>query len=143
MLAVKSSTTPTILSIGWSVRRRRWRLTLQFARSRISAFFDGADFQTICARALKQGLELCPAEVGPALRLAYDGPGEGAHDSPLVIAMAGRGTLAAASDERFIFSLARDDQSKWLSCVDGSPQHYWEPQNWANVLCFVFVKPRK
>jgi hypothetical protein len=34
-------------------------------------FKEGATYSGICARALELGLELCPAEVGPALRLAY------------------------------------------------------------------------
>ena len=34
-------------------------------------FKESAEYSDICARALELGLELCPAEVGPALRLAY------------------------------------------------------------------------
>lgn len=35
-------------------------------------FKDVALYKDICARAAEFGLDLCPAEVGPALRLAYD-----------------------------------------------------------------------
>ena len=34
-------------------------------------FNDGAYYKDICTKALELGLELCPAEVGPALRLVY------------------------------------------------------------------------
>ncbi len=34
-------------------------------------FKDGACYADICAKASELGLELCPAEVGPALRLQY------------------------------------------------------------------------
>lgn len=34
-------------------------------------FKDGARYADICAKAQELGLELCPAEVGPALRLQY------------------------------------------------------------------------
>ena len=41
-------------------------------------FKKGALYSQICEKALAAGLDLCPAEVGPALRLAYDDqpPGE-------------------------------------------------------------------
>jgi hypothetical protein len=34
-------------------------------------FNDGAYYKEICTKALELGLELCAAEVGPALRLVY------------------------------------------------------------------------
>src|SRR3954454_4221190 len=34
-------------------------------------FKDGGTYADICKRALEQGLKLCPAEVGPQLRLQY------------------------------------------------------------------------
>src|ERR1700694_4297434 len=40
-------------------------------------FMDGADYSAICERALEVGLELCPAEVGPALRLICSAQAKG------------------------------------------------------------------
>jgi len=39
-------------------------------------FYRSAKYKDLCAKALELGLQLCPAEVGPALRLSYkDQPG--------------------------------------------------------------------
>lgn len=46
-----------------------WIETLGF-RNRLG-FRSGAHYVDVCTRAAQIGLQLCPAEVGPALRLAY------------------------------------------------------------------------
>lgn len=42
-------------------------------------FKNGAYYKDICARAVEMGLNLCPAEVGPALRLSYTDQINGEH----------------------------------------------------------------
>ena len=53
-------------------------------------FPQGANYQDICLRACECGLELCPAEVGPALRLTY---AEQPKRNRLFIAMKGKSTF--------------------------------------------------
>jgi hypothetical protein len=101
---------------------------------------DGADYGSICRRGLELGYELCPGEVGPALRLVYDDETEGgAFDAPLCVAMAGVGTLAEASGEKFLFSFDRDDDTKMLTWEHAGD---FDPQDYVTIIYFLFVKPR-
>ena len=86
-------------------------------------FNDGARRDQIYARAKELGLELCPAEVGPQLRLQYqDQP----NDEMLLVAM--------EPIKSFVFSVERSTSGRWLS---------WEGDgNWSPRLQWVFCPPR-
>ena len=95
-------------------------------------FKNGATRQQIYDRAIKLGLELCLAEVGPALRLAYqDQP----HGKWLLIAM----ELITDSDGLpRVFAVGHNDDERWLGSEYDYPDHFWyADRRW------VFVAPRK
>ena len=92
-------------------------------------FKDGAYLSDIYKRALEIGLELCPAEAGPQLRLQYK-------DQPvnewILIAME-----AVSGSDRFLylFHVERGDDGAWLRCDLGKPDSFWNGHN-----RFVFVR---
>ena len=90
-----------------------------------------AQYGEICARALGFGLELCPAEVGPALRLAYKDQPPGGW---LNIAMA---PITNSDGILRVFGLDTLGRQLWLSGFRGYPDYQWHPQ-----YRFVFVRPR-
>jgi len=95
-------------------------------------FKGNARFDEICARAKEIGLELCPAEVGPQLRLQYLNQPK---NERLIIAM------EAIRDSRGYlrtFHVEHDDDGRWLSTGYGNCSYSWYPDRE-----FVFVLPRK
>ena len=89
-------------------------------------------YDAICARALELGLELCPAEVGPQLRLQYtDQP----MNSYLRIAM--KAISDRGGDPR-VFRVDRVDDDLWLYTDYGKPFYVW-----GTDFRFVFLRPRK
>lgn len=92
-------------------------------------FKHNARYSDICVRALELGLQLCPAAVGPALRLVY---GEQPRDEWLRIAME---PLTDSGGYRFIFAVAQDYIALWLSGVDGDPEFLWGTDD-----RFVFIR---
>jgi hypothetical protein len=82
-------------------------------------FKAGAHYQQICTRALELGLELCPAEVGPQLRLQYpDQP----HNETLTIAME---VIRGSDGEPYIFRVWHGKGGRWLSSYFGDPGIFW------------------
>jgi hypothetical protein len=94
-------------------------------------FNDGASLHDIYARAVAQGFELCPAEVGPALRLNYlDQPlGEFLH-----IAMR---PVARYTRELVDFSVGNAGAGLILIGGDGHPDVML-----SGAERFVFIRPR-
>lgn len=89
-------------------------------------------YDAICARAKELGLELCPSEVGPQLRLQYiDQP----DDEYLRIAMK---AINGSDGDPFVFDVDRVDGGLWLHTDDGRPDFEWHPDN-----RFFFLRPRK
>lgn len=89
-------------------------------------------YRAICVRAKKLGLELCPAEVGPQLRLQYlDQP----KNEWLLVAME---AVRGADGHQYIFSVAYVDGLRQLSTYLGGLNEVWRPSHQ-----FVFVLPRK
>jgi hypothetical protein len=82
------------------------------------------------ACALELGLELCPAEVGPVLRLAYK-------DQPLsgwlIIAM---NVITVSVGGLSVFRVEHDDRGLWLSAGYGHPESFC-----GSDKHFVFVRP--
>lgn len=93
-------------------------------------FLHGARYEDICAKALAIGLELCPAEIGPALRLSYK-------DQPsrewLYIAME---PITDSVGDGDIFAVVHNTDHLWLGSVNGSPG-----RRWSTSEQFVFVRP--
>ena len=95
-------------------------------------FKNGAACQQIYDRAIELGLELCPAEVGPALRLAYqDQP----YRKGLLIAMK---PIAASDGYLGVFGVGHDNDEWWLYSHYDFPDLFWYADH-----RWVFVAPRK
>jgi hypothetical protein len=92
-------------------------------------FKDGARRDAIYARAIELGLELCPAEVGPALRLAYS------ENSWILVGME---PITGSGGCLVVFSVYTDNDERWLSSHYGHSDRVWNP-----VSQWVFVRPRK
>ena len=92
-------------------------------------FKDGATRQRIYGRANELGLDLCPAEVGPQLRLQYKDQPEEEH---LIVAM---NPIADSGGALELFSVKRNDSGLWL---DG---YFFNPGNiWYAHYRFVFAR---
>ena len=83
-------------------------------------FPDGATREQIYTRALELGLELCPAEVGPALRLQYADQPEGEW---LRIAME---PIAHSDGHLRVFRVAPGSDGLWLYGHNGHPGSFWD-----------------
>lgn len=92
-------------------------------------FKKGAKYSEICARALELGLELCPAEVGPALRLAYKDQPRGEW---LIIAME---AITGSGGGLDVFYVGRGVGGLWLRGSGGRPDRFW-----GSGGRFVFVR---
>ena len=99
-------------------------------------FPDGATFATIVERANRNGLLLCPLELGPHLRLQFTDQPEGSLGQPVSQNCAPPGSLTVASAP-----LAQDDETPkgfylrriegvlWLRGYRSWPGHIWSPQD--------------
>jgi hypothetical protein len=95
-------------------------------------FPNGAKLSDIYASAKKRGLELCPNEVGPQLRLQYkDQP----KDEWLVIGME---PIAVSAGDLGLFFVGLNSNVLWLRTRYGRPGGVW-----GGYCRFVFVLPRK
>lgn len=89
-------------------------------------------FTQICDKAIEKGLQRCPREVGPALRLAYP---EQPLNEWLRVAME---PVADSGGGLGVFGVGRVDGVRWLGAS------YFCPQGaWGLDAQFVFVRPRK
>jgi len=99
-------------------------------------FPDGATFAKIVERATRNGLLLCPLELGPHLRLQFTDQPEGSLGQPVSQNCAPPGSLTVASAP-----LAQDDETPkgfylrriegvlWLRGYRSWPGHIWSPQD--------------
>jgi hypothetical protein len=92
-------------------------------------FNEGAYYKDICTKALGLGLELCPAEAGPALRLVYRDQSRGEW---LRIAME---AIPGSEGDRFIFAVNHVDDGLSLDGDYGDPEFFWEADG-----RFVFLR---
>lgn len=93
----------------------------------------GATYEAICARAVRSGLGIAPAELGPYLRLAWRHQSEGAWGQPRTRHRAPPGSLTIASaplasDEAFPrgFYLRRIRGALWLRGYVVPDDHGWD-----------------
>ncbi|MBI4123031.1 MAG: hypothetical protein HY458_01550 [Parcubacteria group bacterium] len=94
-------------------------------------FRNGAKRSDIYARVQELGLELCPAEVGPQLRLQYK-------DQPMgEWLLIGMEPIADSDSDGFlgVFGVARREDGLWLRGDDGDPDGFW-----GGVFRWVFVR---
>lgn len=94
-------------------------------------FKKGARIEQVYSRAKELGLELCPAEVGPQLRLQYRDQPEGEW---MIIAME---PMRESDGFKSIFFLGRNGSRIWLNTTFG------EHDSWEGFVQVVFVRPRK
>ena len=92
-------------------------------------FKDGAICKDIYVRAQELGLDLCPPEVGPQLRLRYTDQPKGEW---LVIAME---PITGSGGNLSLFVVGRDGVGRWLKACDGSPDGFWD-----GYYRFVFLR---
>lgn len=88
-------------------------------------FNDGRTHTTdeVFSRAKEFGLELCPAEVGPHLRLSYkDQP----LDEWIYVAMK---QISGSGGYPYVFNVERDDGGSWLSYGWARPDNEWNPED--------------
>jgi len=95
-------------------------------------FKDGATREQIYKRAKELGLELCPSEVGPQLRLQYKDQSSGEW---LLIAIE---PITGSDGYMGVFSVRCRNSGLWLYSHDGNPDSVWD-----SVDRWVFVRPRK
>ena len=95
-------------------------------------FPNGATRAKIYEKAIELGLELCPSEVGPQLRLQYlDQP----NNEWLLIAME---PISGSGGVLLVFDVGRVGGDRWLFAHCGLPGRLWR------AACrWVFVQPRK
>lgn len=92
-------------------------------------FKDGATRKDIYVRAQELGLDLCPPEVGPFLRLQYTDQPKGEW---LVIAME---PITVSYGYHCLFHVARVNDDRLLHAGDGEPDRFWFGYN-----RFVFLR---
>lgn len=86
-------------------------------------FKEGARYDAICARATEMGLELCPAEVGPQLRLQYKDQPRGEW---ILVAME---PITDSNGRLRIFHVEHDGSGLWLHGRYGRPDGFWDPDS--------------
>ena len=92
-------------------------------------FKNGAKYGNICAKAKEIGLEFCPNEVGPQLRLQYKDQPKG---ELLRIVM----EPIIDSDGGFnIFGVTHNNHDLWLICPHGYSDRFWSAHH-RFVFCF-------
>jgi len=95
-------------------------------------FKKGARRNQIYERARDLGLELCPPEVGPQLRLQYQDQPNGEW---ILVAME---PIVDSVGDPELFSVERDDSGLWLYSYWRNPVHFWNAdRQW------VFCRPCK
>lgn len=83
-------------------------------------FKDGATRKDIYVRAQELGLDLCPPEVGPQLRLQYTDQPKGEW---LVIAME---PITDSDGSLDLFGVGHGGDARWLSAYNGGPDVFWD-----------------
>jgi hypothetical protein len=100
-------------------------------------FYRSAKYKDLCAKALELGLQLCPAEVGPALRLSYkDQPG-GERLRIAMKAITSYGCYDSIFEVAHEVELEYEENELWLGGNCGVPDIRRRIRS-----RFVFVRPK-
>jgi len=83
-------------------------------------FKDGATRENIYKRAKEFDLELCPAEVGPQLRLQYKDQPNGEW------ILVGMEPIIGSDGGLWVFDVEHVDDGLWLSSFCGDPDSFWD-----------------
>ncbi len=86
-------------------------------------FPQGAKGSEIYDKALSLGLQLCPAEVGPQLRLQYPDQAAGGW---ILVAME---PIVGFGDAPHVFSVSHVLGDRWLGAYAGFPGRFWDSSN--------------
>ena len=111
----------------FSQEQKRYDL-VQFTVAQLG-FSQGVTIQEIYTKAKELGLELCPAEVGPQLRLSYSGT------DWKIIAMK---PMVDRDGYPCVFNLLTGGAGLRLYAIGARPDGGWNPDDQ-----FVFLRPRK
>lgn len=104
---------------GFAVATKETEVDLVVVSVAELVFPNGATRQEIYQRAQQMGLELCPPEVGPQLRLQYKDQPNG--DRLLI----GMEPITGSGGNLGVFCVGRDDDELWLYGYDGYPDFFW------------------
>lgn len=103
---------------------------------------EGGTFAQVVQSAAKQGMALCPLELGPYLRLFLMDQEEGALDLPVIVNRAPPGSITVASAE-----LSADEaipKGFYLRCVEGElwlrGYRSWSGHIWSAQDVFAFQR---
>ena len=98
-------------------------------------FKDGACRRDIYKRAQELGLELCPAEVGPQLRLQYKDQPYGER------LLTGMEPITDSDGYLYGFYVEHDGCRQWLRSFVGNPDCFWDGhRRWVFLRCKPFDK---
>lgn len=115
----------------FTVAKKETEVELVVASVAELGFKDGAKYSDICERAKSLGLNLCPAEVGPQLRLQYLDQPKGEW---LCIAME---PITDSVGGLNVFNVEHDHDGLWLHRYGGRPYVFW-----FGCCRFVFVRSK-
>lgn len=114
-----------------STSLKRTELDLVLPTVRELGFVRGAPVDEICAKAVWFGLEVCPAEAAPALRLQYRDQPDGER---LMMPVQ---TWRDGKRRKDIFYLSNSSYGRGLTAAVEPSKHFWHGFNRA-----IFVQPR-
>jgi hypothetical protein len=100
-------------------------------------FYRSAKYKDLCAKALELGLQLCPAEVGPALRLSYKDQPVGERLRIAMKAITSYGPYDGIFEVVHEVELEYDEDELWLGGNCGVPDIRRRIRS-----RFVFVRPK-
>ncbi|MBU1083275.1 hypothetical protein KKE14_02455 [Patescibacteria group bacterium] len=92
-------------------------------------FPSGATQKDIYGKAPSMGLQLCPPEVGPALRLDYQ------DQPPIEYILIGMEPIADSYGGLKVFNVSHVGSDPWLDTYCADPDYHW-----SSVFRFVFVR---
>ena len=116
---------------AFTVSQKEQEVKLVKLTVRESGFKEGATTKEIYERAQELGLKLCPAEVGPQLRLQYLDQPKGER---LGVAMK---PILDSGGDLLVFDVEHDVVGRYLRCDYGDPDDYWLAGN-----SWVFVSSK-
>ena len=100
-------------------------------------FYRSAKYKDLCAKALELGLQLCPAEVGPALRLSYKEQPGGERLRIAMTAITSYGRCDSIFEVVHEVELEYEEDELWLGGNCGVPDIRRRIRS-----RFVFVRPK-